>query len=65
MELTLSGFSAFEFFSFSGNGRDQRQEKNDQKYTFYDLRGAASLVNATHPVDDCFQGLLIDHEDRF
>ena len=39
--------------------------KNDEKYTFFDLRGAASLGNATHPVDDCFRGLLIVHEDRF
>ncbi len=39
--------------------------KNDEKYTFFDLRGAASLGNATHPVDDCFRGLLIFHEDRF
>ncbi len=39
--------------------------KNDEKYTFFDLRGAASLGNATHPVDDCFRGLLIVHDDRF
>ena len=39
--------------------------KKDQKYTLFDLIGAASLGNATHPVDDCFRGLLIDHEDRF
>ncbi len=39
--------------------------KNDEKYTFFDLRGAASLGNAIHPVDDCFRGLLIVHEDRF
>ena len=39
--------------------------KNDEKYTFFDLRGAASLGNAIHPVDDCFRGLLIVHDDRF
>ena len=39
--------------------------KNNQKYTFYDLRGAASLENATHFVDDCFRGLLIVHEEEF
>ena len=39
--------------------------KNDQKYTFFDVRGAALLGNATHPVDDCFRGLLIVHEDAF
>ena len=39
--------------------------KNDQKYSFFDLRGAASLGNATYPVDDCIRGLLIVHEDRF
>ena len=39
--------------------------KNDEKDTFFDLRGAASLGNATHPVDDCFRGLLIVHDDRF
>ena len=49
----------------SGSFFDQRHVKNDQKYTFFDLRGAASLGNATHPVDDCFRGLLIVHEDRF
>ena len=32
---------------------------------FFDLRGAESLGNATHPVDDGFRGLLIVHEDRF
>ena len=46
-------------------GRDQRQVKNDEKYTFLDLRGAASLRNATHPADNCFRGLYIVHEDRF
>ena len=39
--------------------------KNDQKYTFFDLRGAETLGNATHLVDDFFRGLLIAHEDRF
>ena len=39
--------------------------ENDEKYTFFDLRGAALLGNATHPVDDGFRGLLIVHEDRF
>ena len=39
--------------------------KNVEKCTFFDLRGAASLGNAAHPVDDCFRGLLIVHEDRF
>ncbi len=39
--------------------------KNVEKCTFFDLRGAASLANAAHPVDDCFRGLLIVHEDRF
>ena len=39
--------------------------KNAEKYTFFDLRDAASLGNATHPVDDGFRGLLIVHEDRF
>ena len=39
--------------------------KNDEKYTFFDLRGTASLGNATHPADDCFRGLHIVHEDRF
>ena len=64
-ELTRSGVSTFEDVFFSSKGRDQRQEKNDQKYTFFDLRGAASLVNETHPVDECFQGLLIVHEGLF
>ena len=39
--------------------------KNEQKCTFFDLRGAASLGNATQPVDDCLRGLLIVHEDAF
>ena len=39
--------------------------KNDEKYSFFDLRGAALLGNATHPVNDGFRGLLIVHEDRF
>ena len=39
--------------------------KHDEKYTFFDLRGAASFGNATHPVNDCSCGLLIVHEDRF
>ena len=50
---------------FVTQGRDERQVKNDEKYTFFDVRGDASLGNATHPVDDCFRGLLIVHEDRF
>ena len=65
VELTWSGVSTFEVVIFSSKGRDQKQVKNDRKYTFFDLTGAASLVNATHPVDDCFRGLLIVHEDRF
>ena len=52
-------------YFFATQGRDQRQVKNDEKYTFFDLRGAASLGNATHPADDCFRGLHIVHEDRF
>ena len=39
--------------------------KNDKKIYLFDLRGAALLGNATHPVDDCFLGLLIVHEDAF
>ena len=39
--------------------------KNAEKYTFFDLRDAASLGNASHPVDNGFRGLLIVHEDRF
>ena len=39
--------------------------KNDEKYTFFDVRGASSLGYATHPADDCFRGLLMVHEDRF
>ena len=58
-------FRPLKLLFFSGKGRDQRQVKNDQKYTFFDLRGTASLRTATHPVDDCFRGLLIVHEDRF
>ena len=50
---------------FVTQGRDERQVKNDEKYTFFDLRGAASLGKATHRADDCFRGLLIVHEDRF
>ena len=52
-------------YFFVTQGRDQRQVKNDEKYTFLDLRGAASLGNATHPAVDCFRGLHIVHEDRF
>ncbi len=50
---------------FSSKGRDHGHVTNDEKYTFFDLRGAASLGNAIHPVDDCFRGLLIVHDDRF
>ena len=50
---------------FVTQGREQRQVKNDEKYTFFNVRGAASLGNATHPADDCFRGLHIVHEDRF
>ena len=57
-------FRFFEVVVFSSKGRDQRQVINDQKYTFFDLRGAASLRNATDPVDVCFRGFLIIHEDR-
>ena len=50
---------------FVTQGRDHRQVKNDEKYTFFDVRGAASSGNGTHPADDCFRGLHIVHEDRF
>ena len=50
---------------FATQGRDLRQVKNDKKYTLFDVRGAASLGNATHPADDCFRDLLMVHEDRF
>ena len=50
---------------FVTRGCDPPQVKNDEKYTFFDVRGAASLGNATHPADDCFRGLLMVHEDRF
>ena len=50
---------------FVTQGRDQRQVKNDEKDTFFDVRGAASLGNATHPADECFRRLLRVHEDRF
>ncbi len=50
---------------FATKGREQRQVKNDEKYTFFDLSGAASLGKATQPADDCFRGLHIVHEDRF
>ena len=45
-------------------GMCQEWVSNDEKYAFLDVASAILLTIETNPADDCFQGLLMVHEDR-